>query len=432
MKRPKPNHDCLRTFVLTALAAGLGNLRAGPLYGQEQPTVRRPKVTLNAQDVQPHGVELSADGGLLASYDGARLRLWDTETGKPKWSVRAILILTMAPGVLFSPDGETLASSEQVRRGVGACLREVRSGRIKHVLRTSREVSCMVFAPDARTLAVADEDGTIGLWDPKTGRRQVTLEKTNRAIYDMAFSPPGDTLAVASVGPAIPAFPSPRLPAGGAAGAQKADVTIDLWDTQYAKKRATLDCPDRTFFHFAFSPDGKMLASSGDQAVTLWSAETGKRERTLGPHGGPGLGQNLYRAMAFSPDARALVLGSPFQLSIGLWDFETGRFNQTVAVSRDQLTLGSLIAISPSGRMVTASSRETPNAIQFKLWDPRTGRHLATLEPSPGPQPFVVEDHGPGGRSSLLFSQDEKTLAAVAIDGTVALWDIEGCGSQSD
>jgi WD40 repeat protein len=63
----------------------------------------------------------------------------------------------------------------------------------------------------------------------------------------------------------------------------------------------------------AFSPDGSLLASSGDDGtVQLWSVDAGKSVATLRGHNGPVFG------IAFSPDGTILAtLGE--QGSLYVW-----------------------------------------------------------------------------------------------------------------
>ncbi|THC88950.1 hypothetical protein EYZ11_011604 [Aspergillus tanneri] len=64
----------------------------------------------------------------------------------------------------------------------------------------------------------------------------------------------------------------------------------------------------------AFSPDGRRIVSgSPDKTIKLWDAQAGSLLRTLQGHFGP------VSSVAFSPDGQRIVSGSGDE-TIKLWD----------------------------------------------------------------------------------------------------------------
>jgi WD40 repeat protein len=108
----------------------------------------------------------------------------------------------------------------------------------------------VAFSPDGKTLASADFDGTIQVWDVATHRQLGdALSGHTGPVWSVAFSPDGKTLASANN-----------------------DGTIRLWDVV---SRQPLGDPLRghtgLVWSVAFSPDGKTLASaSSDRTIRLW------------------------------------------------------------------------------------------------------------------------------------------------------------------
>ena len=61
--------------------------------------------------------------------------------------------------------------------------------------RQTERVSSIALSADGRTLATGDEDGTIRLRDPETGRVLMNLRGHESDVLRLAFSPDGRRLA---------------------------------------------------------------------------------------------------------------------------------------------------------------------------------------------------------------------------------------------
>jgi WD40 repeat protein len=174
------------------------------------------------------------------------------------------------------------------------------------------------------------------------------------------------------------------------------DRTVRLWDVATSETRRVLTGHTQDVNWVAFAPDGRTLASaSEDRTVKLWDTATGQEQRTLSGHHGEVIGA------LFTPDGRRLV-SCDREEHVIVWDPATGRELSSFRVREG---FDEAMAISPDGTTLAVSGNGAG------LWDLANGRQKLIL------------DEGPSPVFCVAFGQDGATLHATR--GTkVRIWDV--------
>lgn len=348
---------------------------------------------IDGYQIDVFSVAFSPDGQTLVSgHAGGYLRMWETATGK---HIRFLSGMGGEEGgrlpfehtgpvhsVVFSPDGQTLASAGYYDRGTEVRLWDAATGKhIRLLLSEDGEmdsVESIAFSPDGQTLAVGWGTGGISLSDTtNTDAPPQYLDGHHRwDVSSLAYSPNGALLA--SCGQ---------------------DSTVRIWDMKTRKLHRTFtghkvkDFND--VFSVAFSPDGKTVASSSKESVRLWHTQGAEHLRSVITH-------TAIMDVAFSPDGKTLASGNEDKTVI-LWDAKTGKPLTTLSGHAAEV---SNVAFSPDGKILASMGDDT-----VRLWDTGTGEPVRAL---PESKYFDV-----------TFSPDGETLATKHQYGTVRLWDTE-------
>ena len=364
-------------------------------------------------------VAFSHDGKILAWADGKTpdiIILYDVET-------KSIIATYEDPtvwnilSISFSPDGNTFVTADGHWNVVKVW--DINTGNtidLGHVGLTP-----ISFSPDSLTFATGGRAG-VKLWDVNTGENVVSIPvQPNPHVRLVSFSPDGEIIAYRVSG----------------------EKFTRLWDVTTQTESGIIENPSITCW--AFSPDGKTLASDEKNKIKLWDVETKQNIDTLEGH----LKEIL--SLSYSPDGNTLASASRDR-TMRLWDIETKKTIKTFEPSRyysfkyatfslDGTTLviqqngriklynlvtqnmaivdeDDFMTFLPNSSMMILRSTNITSGDSFSVWDAKTATLVTTLDPE------LLN-----GWRQPTFSPDGKTLAISNSDSTI-LFDPELLYSQ--
>ena len=195
------------------------------------------------------------------------------------------------------------------------------------------------------------------------------------------------------------------------------DGTIKLWDTVNAKclrilKGHGIDSPKARSYHVhvlavAFSPDGKTLATSGDDwTIRLWDVATGESKSVLNKH-------VHANSLSFSPDGNRLAVAHSYVIDLKeekqqpiLTDSNTYHRKHNPVFSyyaKGQLLVASAVALD--------EKKDIWNTVM--VWGEADGKTPLILN---GHTRHVIQ---------LALSHDGRLLASADLDKVVSIWNLE-------
>ncbi len=241
------------------------------------------------------------DGGqrLVTADARGRLRYWSGRTGL---ATGEVIAAGATECFTASPEGTTVARANRT----GVSLHSACDGSKTRDLEGNLPAAGVVaFSPDGRLVAAGSRQGIAAVWEANTGRQVGRIERPGATVSSLAFAPEGDTLAVGLL----------RAPGSGAPEAQR----ILLWDARDREVQASLPGHAGGTRCVAFAPDGRVLASGGDDGLLrLWDVRAGDERVAVEWH------LDCVSSVAFAPDGLTLASGS-FDGTVKLWPREVLR-----------------------------------------------------------------------------------------------------------
>lgn len=337
----------------------------------------------------------SPDGSRLLTASDEAVRLWDAATGDPLgWPVRHHAPITSASfsrdaAFIITASDDGLVKVWDARRAVAA------STPVPHPERAG--VSRMVFSPDGASLLTVAIDGVARLWDASSGTLRAALAQQDAGtgeildhIDDAVFSGDGTRIVT------------------------KGTRSVRLWDATgrpapgMAPMALPADGPASWIVVAGLSRDGGAVVTVADDGTTtLWSAQSGRAERSFAATLAPSSEQGPANVRLGALSSAAMVLAAATERQVTLWDLTTGAHMGEPMAHRQTVTW---IDFHPAGtHLVTGSLDRTA-----RLWNARTGALVGELY------------HDGPVRRAVFSDSGEEVVTTTTDSGSVRLWDVRG------
>jgi eukaryotic-like serine/threonine-protein kinase len=394
----KPGLTLHRTYDITNMAFSPDGTRlfmTGAIMEIDVVNLETSKATyLTGHKERVESLILSTDGKRMftGSYDGI-IKIWDLDINREIMTLRG-----RASGVAslaLSVDGKRLDAGGHDGKILVWNLADTENKLPMIGPRHGATILRWLAAPDGKRMFSGSADHTIKVWDLEGKRPNVTLRGHKAEIRGLALAPDGKRL----------------FSLGG---------DIRIWDLDSGKQISTLPGPmlparsDSSALALigpgalALTPGGKQLVWSGQDDITVWDLDAGKKAYVLST-------PKAVNCLTVSVERQ--LCSAHTDLSIKLWDLGTGNELRTLRghtrgggkPNRIFLPAVHALALSQDGKRVfSAGSDQT-----VKVWDTQTGAEILTLR---GHTDEVM---------ALAVVPGGKRLFSAGKDETVILWDLE-------
>jgi RNA polymerase sigma factor (sigma-70 family) len=296
----------------------------------------------NGHDGPAMHVAFSPDGKKIVSgSDDWKCRLWDAATGA---ELRRFDCSDMVTGFALSPDGRTLVTACGATVNTfnpSLCVWDLETARLRGEFKIDTgkggpfryaAACCAAFAPDGKSFTFASHDKKVRTWDTASLEEKRSFE-VEESVFRLCFSPDCHSLAC-----------------NGTPG------TVLLRDSMTGQEVLRLkDHAHEEPVAFAFSPDGRLLATVDGRDVRVWEMVTGRERLRLPMRAG-------LPFVVFSPDSRWLAAGGDPGRTVCIWNVSAGQEVLRLSGHERGLTAA---AFAPDGQRLATASHDTT----VLIWD---------------------------------------------------------------
>lgn len=316
-------------------------------------------------------VAFGPDGSwFVTSSDDFRIRVWDADSGEERFR---FLQDSIVKEVQVSPDGLWIASTGSDRT---VRVWSAANGAEMFQIPLRTDGNALAFSEDSRHIVIGDSDGNISIWDISALRMNIGYLRFDEYIGNIEMSPNGKWFAASTQGQVWVLNP---------------DGFSSLTTPQV---RPILDFKPDAVTDLEIDPQGNLLALSTTSGKVVIANVSQGGTRTL-------ISSGPAQAIAFSPDAKSLLLGG----EDGLLQYRSVTASDNGVLWQGTGALYSL-AVSASGQVAIGMDNKI---VMFDL----------------GSNSIQGALDSPGRNQRLKFSPDGKFLASSLSSGRTFIWQLQ-------